>query len=147
MASILGALLIIAVYIICRDLRTPVRYILFCISVADILVAWAHLWGVSLDFERFLDAYTPANSSILHTDFKCVAQATVAVYATLASFLWTIALAWYVFFTVCCSHPCLPENVLCTISAHLFCWGAPLIVVTVLEGTSSLGFTNGISVG
>lgn len=46
-ASTLRALLIIAVYIICTDLRTHVRYILVCISVADILVAWAHLWRVS----------------------------------------------------------------------------------------------------
>ena len=146
MASILGALLIIAVYIC--GVRSRVRYIVVCISVADILVAWAHIWGISSHYERSFNAYRSANSSEHYADTGCAVQATLAVYGTLASFLWTVALAWFVFFSLCCPcTKCLPGTALSVFIAHIFCWGAPLAVITWLGEGSQLGFSRGISVG
>lgn len=72
------------------------------LSVADALVAISHIWGISQKVEKFLAIYHPINDTETEsTDVECTAQAALAVYSTLASFLWTLALAFYVFSINC----------------------------------------------
>ena len=72
------------------------------LSVADALVAISHIWGITQNVEKFLKIYHPVNDTdIQSTDVECTTQAALAVYSTLASFLWTLALAFYIFSINC----------------------------------------------
>ena len=67
------------------------------LSVSDLIVAISHLWGVSQDFDKLLDIHYPNDTA----DIQCTTQAVLAVFGTLASFMWTLALVSFVFFTYC----------------------------------------------
>ena len=82
--SVLGSLLIILSYVLCKETRFLLRTILLHISLGDLGVAVANLIYLSVDFSRF---------SVDECDKFCKIQGFFAVYFTLVSFLWTITLA------------------------------------------------------
>ena len=68
------------------------------LSVADLLVAISHLWGIAQNIEKFLPVYYPVNATnVATTDTQCTTQAAVAVFGTIASFLWTLTLTFHIF--------------------------------------------------
>ena len=71
------------------------------LSIADAIVAISHIWGVTQHVEKFLDVYYPNGTEIQSTDIQCTAQAALAVFGTMASFLWTLVLAFYIFIVNC----------------------------------------------
>ena len=142
--SILGGLAIIINYALTKSDNTELRYILVCVSIADILVAWGHLWGVSTDLERFLDVYYPGNITAIHADQQCSVQAVLAIYGTITSFAWTVWLAVLVFVTLKCKRQTVDKwlgRVAFTIY-HLIFWVLPLIGVCILARLELMGYDN-----
>ena len=85
------------------NLPAGVRHIVVMLSIGDLLLAVSHIWGISQNVEKFLEVYHPNQSDISATDVQCTTQAVVAVFGTMASFLWTLSLAFFV-----CSTNCIP---------------------------------------
>jgi G protein-coupled receptor 157 len=101
--SILGAGLIVATYVAFRDLRTVARQQLVNLSLADMTVAASHFVGLAtLQVENY---ETPHNSggngdnafncSTSEQNTLCKVQGGFTMLGTLASFLWTLALGFY----------------------------------------------------
>ena len=67
-------------------LRT-LNVILIHLSMADIVAAFSHLWGLCSNLERF------SNSTEGSQDANCVTQAAFTVFSTISSFLWRDILA------------------------------------------------------
>ena len=79
-------------------MHTAIRHMIVMLSVADLLVAISHLWGIKQNIEKFLPVYYSRNvTNVATTDTQCTTQAAIAVFGTIASFFWTFALTFHVF--------------------------------------------------
>ena len=74
------------------------RLIVIMLSVADLLVAISHIWGVTQNIDRFMKE-TTSNSS--YADTQCTTQAVFAVFGSLSSSMWTLALVSCALVTYC----------------------------------------------
>ena len=148
--SMLGALLIILSYICIKDIRTKARQVLVHLSVADFGVACANFIGVCVYFDQYI-RHCPfesktSNGSFFETNSNvdtvtngvntwtscevllqlCKTQAFMAAYSTLASVLWTLCLAVYIYCLVFHTNKKVHLRVIYV--AYIFCWGMPLFV-------------------
>ena len=136
--SILGASLIILTYVAFRDLRTTARQLLVNLSVADIIVAASHFVGLLTNYDRFL-------YSNLTTDAWCSVQAAITMYGTISSFLWTIAVALYMFTVIVLKRPDIARKM---VPVHyLVCWGIPVVFPVWFGIEGHLGFENPADIG
>ena len=153
--SIFGGLGIVIAYACCLRPRPDdklksaeatgdqLRQILVFVSIADILVAWGHLWGISTPLKRFKDAYYPGNISAPSSDQQCSVQAVITIYGTVASFMWTVILTMLVFVLI--KHRQKKKvrrffgRKAFTIY-HLLCWLVPLIEICILARLDLLGY-------
>lgn len=145
--SIAGALAIIGAYAFILKApndRLSLPGILVCVSIADILVAWGHFWGITTDLERFLDVYYPGNITAIYVDQPCSVQAVFTIFGTISSFMWTVVLAMLIFVGVKCSRKRGMKFYSTGALAiyHIICWGGPLIEVSILAGHDLLGFAD-----
>ena len=144
--SVIGSLLIVLSFCCSRELRTKLRsYVLF-ISLMDIMYSSANLVGASIDFGRYLNKtrlgewrFNPPPT----WDAVCVAQGAFAVYGTLASVLWTVCMAVYLYFGVLCYLKERYERMLHGIyySSHLISWLLPLYIIAWALGMGQIAYT------
>ena len=136
--SILGASLIILTYVAFRDLRTTARQLLVNLSVADIIIAASHFVGLLTNYDRFL-------YSSLQKDTWCSVQAAITMYGTISSFLWTIAVALYMFTVIMMKRP---EIAMKTVPVYyLVCWGIPVVFPVWFGVKDYLGFEQPADIG
>ena len=131
--SVIGSFFIVLSFFCSRELRTKLRsYVLF-ISLMDIMYSTANLVGASIDFGQYLNRthygewrFSPSSAF----DAVCIAQGVFAVYGTLASVLWTVCMAVYVYFGVLCYLKERYAHMLQAIyySSHIISWLLPLYV-------------------
>jgi len=138
--SILGASLIILTYVAFRDLRTIARQLLVNLSVADILIAASHFVGLLTNYERFL--YSNLRSDV---DVWCSVQGAVTMYGTISSFLWTIAVALYMFTVIVMKRPEIAKKMVPVY--YLVCWGVPIVFPVWFGVKRYLGFELPADVG
>ena len=123
--------------------RDQLRQILVFVSIADILVAWGHLWGVSTPLKRFQDAYYPGNISAPSSDQQCSVQAVITIYGTVASFMWTVILTMLVFVLIKHRQKTKVQRFFgrkAFTIYHLLCWLVPLIEICILARLDLLGY-------
>ena len=142
--SVLGASLIILTYLLFKDLRTTARQLLVNLSVADICVAGSHFVGLFSNFERFLPQYNPHWNGQT-TDALCSIQAAVTMCGSIASFLWTIALAFYMFVVIVKRRPDLAKKLVYVF--YPLCWGIPIALTIGFGAAGFLGFEDSADVG
>lgn len=147
--SMLGAVMIILSYFLVQDIQTKSRLIIVQLSFADFGVACANFIGVSVYFDQYI-RYCPTDSHYTETVENsllgnnsalscpaliglCKAQAFVAAFSTLASVLWTLSLAVYIYCLVVHSNKRVHHKVLYV--AYLVCWGIPLLTSLWLIST------------
>lgn len=128
--SMIGALLIILSYICIPQIRTRARLILVHLSVADFGVACSNFIGLTVYFDRFIERCEHSCTTINNL---CTAQAFFAGYSTLASILWTLLLAVYIYCLVVHSQRRLLVGVIYV--GCVLCWGIPLLVLVWLLAT------------
>lgn len=134
--------------------RHPARLILVCISAADILVAISHIWGVTnnyVNLQHTSIAYT-YGTNISAENTECGAQAVLAIFGAISSFLWSDLLALMAVVMLRSSKKWWfkPTNFIgyrAFVIYNIICWGIPLLIVCVLGGTNAIGFEEGIDVG
>ena len=118
------------------------RQIIVFLSIADILVAWGHLWGVSTPLKRFLPA-SHYNSSPPTSDQQCSVQAVLTIYGTVASFMWTVILTMLVFVLIKSQQKKEVQRYFgrrAFTIYHLLCWLVPLIEICILARLDLLGY-------
>ena len=155
--SMLGAILIIASYFLMRDIRTKSRQILMQLSFADFGVACANFIGVSVYFDQYI-RWCPQSLThkyeaphgleywALYNNHSalscrallglCKAQAFFAGFSTLASVLWTLCLAVYIYCLVVHSSKRAHHKVLYV--SYVLCWGIPLFISLWLISTGTV---------
>ena len=141
--SMLGSLLIILSYVFITEIRTTSRAILVHLSIADFGVACANFIGATVYFHGYLKLNNcetlPANNMCAVINGFCIAQAFFAGYFTLASVLWTLGLAVYIYTLVATVYSTLPIHVARFL--FIFCWGMPLLIAVWLLQTDRLGYS------
>ncbi len=133
--SMIGALLIILSYILIRDIRTKAREILVNLSLMDFMAAAANFIGVVTNLYEGKDSIEKN---------LCVAQASVAMYSTLSSVMWTICVAVYVFLRIMLEDSKVAQR--SVYGFYVICYGLPLIMTLWFAFTDKLGvdtFHNG----
>lgn len=139
--SILGAGLIIGTFVAFKELRTKARQILVQLSVADLLVAIAHLFGVNINLPKFTNAICDdyeRSSHNISNDLFCQIQGGVAVFSTVGSYFWTIAVAYYLLVIIVFESQRVGKFLL--FISYPLCWGFPGILVIILGLKGYLGF-------
>ena len=150
--SIVGSLLIILSYIFIKSLRTTTRLVLVHLSVMDLGVAAANLFGISVNFNQY---YISANQSDIKRypsgypeplnpgpliDNACVAQAALAVYFTSGSFMWTLSMAVFLYFRIVhYQNKLVAKHTLWT--ATVLCYVLPLLNVGWKCAMGRLGYS------
>jgi len=91
--SILGSCLIIGTYFMYKDIQTPSRHLIVCISISDLFYSLAILftsYGVKPDTSQY-----------------CILQSFVSTTAMMCSFMWTMMLAIFLFISLDRERPSL----------------------------------------
>ena len=136
-----------------RSVQHPARLILLCICTADLLVAISHIWGVSnnyVNLQHTSIAYRFHRANISAESTECGAQAVLAIFGAISSFLWSDLLALMAVLMLRSSKRLKPAYFVsyrAFVLYNLVCWGIPLIVVCVLGGMNAIGFEEGVDVG
>ena len=125
--SMVGCLLIIITYFLYKDIRTPSRHIIFCISIADFVAALVNFLVKFADFP----GTTVANDI-------CVLRSFVGSIATLWSFFWTIALAIFLNILIVQKDPGLADMLIHKFF-HPICWLVPVFINLIALLLEKLG--------
>ncbi|XP_066927062.1 G-protein coupled receptor 157-like isoform X1 [Clytia hemisphaerica] len=128
--SVFGCLVIIATYALYKDIRSSSRHIIVCISIADLVVSLSNLAA---------DFLPPA----IHD--ACILQSFVSSTALLASFMWTLFLAIFLYISLVLEKP-FTARALIHPWFHLVCWLLPLVINMVALCTRNLGNNNDLAV-
>ena len=154
--SMLGSLLIILSYFMIKEIQTKSRQILMHLSLADFGVACCNFIGVSIYFDQYIRwcpmekedhetgvmaVFNHLRGSLRHNsavsckalEALCEAQAFVAAFSTLASVLWTLSLALYIYCLVV--HSKSKAHLRVVWVAYVLCWGLPLFISIWLIST------------
>lgn len=145
--SILGAVLIVGTFIAFKSLRTKARQILVQLSIADFAVAASQLVGVNVNLQRFARHICTheAQADVNITDTFCETQGGLTIFFTLGSYLWTVAVAVYLFTLIVCESPRVGKWLV--YSFYPLCWGIPAVLVVVFVMRKSIGFHANVDTG
>ena len=95
--SIIGASIIIATYFCFDDLRSNGRKILTFLSVADFLTAFGNILGITwYEVKDRLEVENCTGSC----DSMCKTHATITIFSSNSSYLWTVVMALHLFVTI-----------------------------------------------
>ena len=128
--SILGSILIITTYALYKDIRSPSRHIIVCISIADLFQAMANLYS----------AYF-VNRGATHFVENCKVQSFVGSTAINCSFMWTMMLAIFLFISLDREKPSLAIRLIHP-WFHLISWLVPLFINLLALFLGKLGNNN-----
>lgn len=159
--SMIGAVLIMASFLCFKTMRSPTRFILFNIALSDFFVGFSNFAGDVGNFNAYYINWTIADASLCHQSEYynifhsitpsmqitpsalirnlCVGQATIALYSTLSSVLWTMALAVYLYFSITSA-----GTKMATLSlrfSFVFSYGVPLFLTLWMYFTKKLGYS------
>ena len=130
--SILGSLFIIVTFICFKKIRSHGRFLIFNLSVMDLLTALAHVVGITVNFHN--KSLQEPNSL---WEGGCIAQGVVALFGTLGSILWTNALALYLFLLLVSRNPRVPR--VSTYIMYVVCYMVPSVICIVLATAGDIG--------
>ena len=133
---------------VCTAINHPSAHLLLYISFADVIVAMSHIWGVSMTREDLAEQSKSQNSSESWLT-ECGAQAVFAVFGTIASFLWTLVLAFMavVMASEKINFRSLTKSTFCFSLYHILLWGIPTAVAVGFGVQGRLGFDQKLDVG
>jgi len=144
--SVIGAFLIVLTFCIrlCYDesknMMSAGRLILVNLSIADIIVASSHLWGIAMGYHVLMHQAHGDTLNSSETNTLCDVQGAISVFSTIASFLWTIILSFFVFGTLMLPHKKLYGRPCTVVVYHVIGWAVPLSVLIVLAVKDKYGY-------
>lgn len=129
--SIIGSSLIVGTYIFYKDIRTPSRHIIVCISLSDLTVSLCNFFVI----------FGGSPASDKEDDYSnqiCVISSFIVTTAMQCSFMWTMALAIFLNVLVVGRNPKRAESLLHPYF-HVVCWLVPLTINVVALCLQKLG--------
>lgn len=146
-SSVLGSLAIILTYGLVKDIRSKARELLVHISVMDLLYSVAYFVGLAMPYDKYLSNIKSTNkvSEPPHHEtysHVCRAQAFIAVYGTVGSVLWTLALAVYLYYRIVSRDATVTRRLV--IVLYAVCYVLPLYVSLWLLLGHHLGYSNDV---
>ena len=129
--SMLGSLAIIVTYALLKEIRSKAREILVHISLMDVTYTVANFFGLTAQYW---------NHQYKHDDKLCKAQAFAAVYGTVSSVLWTLALAVYLYYKIVSRDDKVTKRLVGIL--YVVCYALPLYVSLWLLLDDHLGYSN-----
>eukprot|EP01121_Diplochlamys_sp_Union-15-3_P003586 TRINITY_DN13529_c0_g1_i1.p1 TRINITY_DN13529_c0_g1~~TRINITY_DN13529_c0_g1_i1.p1 ORF type:complete len:335 (+),score=13.78 TRINITY_DN13529_c0_g1_i1:8-1012(+) len=126
--SIIGCSLIMVSYFLWSDTRTKLRRLLVILSFCDLITAVGYAVGVLNGGKNMTPLYQ-----------ECVVQSAFTTFSSMASFMWTMAIALYLFLQITRRRKYAGHAL---ILFHFFAWGIPLILVISALFCSALGQNN-----
>ena len=142
--SMLGAGAIILSFIFSKELHTTSRFLLFNLSIADLIVAVSNLIGTTQTYQFEGINQTQARCSI---NSVCRFQAFTGLYGTDVSILWTVVLLTYLYITLVCYRPKTLVNRIISAVCMVLCWGIPLAIAVWFLVEEFYGYEPGYSPG
>ncbi|XP_066927060.1 G-protein coupled receptor 157-like [Clytia hemisphaerica] len=127
--SIIGSLLIIVSYLLYKDIRTPSRHIIVCMSISDLVYSTVN----------FLDAYAKSPNHDVYSDL-CVLSSFMGSTAILWSFFWAVALSIFLNVLIVQKDPVFADTLIHKVF-HPVCWLIPLIINVFALCFNKLGNT------
>ncbi len=131
--SIIGSLAIIITFIIFRDLRNTTRYLLFNLSIADLIVAVTNLIGALYSL-KFLKTESSQKDPV------CIAQASIGLVGVDASVLWTCVFIVYTYVVLACYRLRPRTNFIVLSIVTLILWLVPIALVIVFLALKYFGY-------
>ena len=141
--SIGGSTLVILTYALFKNLRTVARQLLVNLSVADIIANSSHIFGMAANLSRSRNA--TKDNPHLKVAAACSIQGGITVFATVACFLWTIALALHLFALIAVRRSKVRKGLV--IVFYFICWGLPLTLSITYASRGFLGYEEFSHVG
>ena len=138
--SVLGCLLMLISYQRYRDFRTGSRRVATWLSVWNLGLAMGYAMG-SLNFIIYGFSEPPGNSSCSGFFYICWGQALVTWTSALASFVWTVILAWYLFLTLVKRTINAANHWLTWIAYYSVSLAIPLVAMSVAAIFGPLGYS------
>ena len=133
--SCLGSFLVIATFLLLKDMRTGAQKIITFLAVADLISAAGYIFG-SINFLVHFDQ-TNNQSCQVYQDL-CRAQASITSWSSLCSFCWTLILAFYFYMVIVYNRKALASRLLPLY--HIIAWIGPLFVIVPLTVLDKLGY-------
>lgn len=139
--SILGSLAIVVTYALLKEIRSKARELLVHISLMDFMYTIANLVGLMIPYRDHLPA--SCNGSYCGKDHKtysnvCQTQAFLALYGTIGSVLWTLALAVYLYYRTVSRDVTVTRRLV--IVLYIVCYALPLYVSLWLLLDGHMGY-------
>ena len=133
--SCLGSFLVIATFLLLKDMRTGAQKIITLLAIADLISAVGFIFG-SINFIVYFNK-TDAQSCYVF-DALCRTQASITSWSTLCSFCWTIILAFYFYMVIVYNRKALASRLVPLY--NIIAWLCPLLVIVPLIGVQKLGY-------
>ena len=133
--SCIGSILIIIVYVVFRDLRSGAQKIITFLAVSDFVSAAGYIVGSA----NFLKYYKTGTRDCRVYYAVCWAQATVTSWSSMASFAWTLILAFYFYMVIVYNKRQRAAKLMPLY--HFVAWILPLFIVVPLTATENLGYS------
>jgi len=131
--SIAGACTIIVTYLLWPETHTKLRQLLVWLSVSDLGTAVGHVMGLF---------FSPGEG------IACTFQSAFAAFSAMSSYMWTIAVALFLYLGLKMSFVKKPDNThRIFVGFHICCWGFPLAIIIWAWANSALGYDNRHKVG
>lgn len=145
--SMFGAGLIMGTFIAFKELRTKARQILVQLSIADFIVAASHLFGVNINLPKFAETVCRdyEDNGNITSDLFCKVQGGVTVFSSVGSYLWTIAVAYYLLVIIVFESQRVGKWLVYI--SYPVCWGIPAVLVCILGYYRYLGFRPNLDAG
>lgn len=141
--SVIGSISIILSYVFYKELRNKAREVIVHISLMDLMAASANLIGIIINFDaRLYHPHGSVQPLPEHYDTYnrlCIAQAAFGMYGTLASILWTLAIAVYFYIRIMADNSQVTKR--SVYFYYIICYGLPLVMVIWFVTTGRLGYS------
>lgn len=139
--SCLGSVLIILTFLVLKDMRTGSQKIVTFLAIADLISAVGYIIGsANYLHHHHQESGDSSSGGCGSFDQICTGQATVTSYSSLASFLWTVILAFYFFLIIVFKKVKVASRLMILYNA--IAWGAPLLIVVPLLACKKLGYAH-----
>lgn len=135
--SVAGSVSIILSYLCYKSLRTKAREVIVHISLMDLMAALANFIGIVVDFNARLYTVDNDNTPTGNVNNLCIAQAAFAMFGTLASILWTIAIAVYFYVHIMVEGNKMAQRFV--YGFYIVCYGLPLLLTVWFGATGKIG--------
>ena len=133
--SCAGSLLILLIYCLFRDLRSSAQKIITFLAIADLISALGYIGG-SVNFLTHFNKSGHQQCKVFND--LCIAQASLTSWSSLASFSWTVALAFHFYLVIIYNRRALASKLM--VVYHILAWVVPLFIIVPLAATTKLGY-------